>query len=64
MSGAKKRGLLEGRVFAKMYASLGREAVSAKCTAGPSALGYFVVSLGVTLDSAETPVLKPPFLGS
>ena len=44
-----------------MYAFLGRDAVSAKCTAGPNAPGIFFVSLGVTLDSAENPFAKTPF---
>ena len=43
-----------------MCASLGRGAVSAKCTAGPNASGYFSVSLGVTLDCPETPFAKTP----
>ena len=42
-----------------MYASLGRDTASAKCTAGSNASGYFLFS-GVTLDSAETPFA--PFL--
>ena len=60
ISGIKKRGFLEGG-FCKMYASLGRAAVSAKCTAGPKILGFFLVSLGVALDSAETPFVTTPF---
>ena len=43
-----------------MYASLGCGALSAKCTAEPNIHDYFV-SLGVTLDSAETPFAKTPF---
>ena len=49
--------------FCKMYASLGCGALSAQCTAGASVLGYFL-SVCLTLDSAETPLLKPHFLGS
>ena len=36
----RKGGILEGG-FCKMYASLGCGALSAKCTAGPTILGYF-----------------------
>ena len=39
-SGTKKRGFLEGG-FAKMYTSLGYDAVSAEGTAGPNTPGYF-----------------------
>ena len=46
-----------------MYASLGCGALSARCTAGPDILDY-ILFLGVTLASAETPLAKPPFLGS
>ena len=45
-----------------MYASLDCGALSAKCTAGPNALG-FLDSLGVALDSAKTPFAKTPLLG-
>ena len=41
-----------------MYASLGCDALSAKCTAGSSILGYFMFLGG---DTAETPFAKPPF---
>ena len=41
-SGAKKKGVLEGG-FARMYTSLGCGALSANCTAGPNALGYFSI---------------------
>ena len=62
-SRTKKRGFLEGG-FARMYASLGCGALSAKCTAGPNILGILVL-LGVTLDSAETPfATTPPSHGS
>ena len=49
-----------------MYASFGNGALSAKMSswAQPNILGYFrffFVSLGVTLDSAETPFAKTPF---
>ena len=45
-----------------MSASLGCGALSAKSTAGLKPPWLFFVSLGVTLDSAETPLLKPLFL--
>ena len=41
-SGAEKRGFLERFFFCEMYASLGCGAPSAKCTAGPTILGYFL----------------------
>ena len=43
-----------------MYAPLGRGVLSATCTAGPNAPWVFSVSLGATLDSAETPFAKNP----
>ena len=47
-----------------MYASLGFGARVPNALLGPISLGIFV-SLGVTLDSAETPFAKKtPFLGS
>ena len=42
-SETKRRGILEG-VFAKLDASLRRGTLSAKCTAGPNILGYFLLS--------------------
>ena len=54
--GGFRRGLLQ-----KKFASLGCGALSAKCTAGLNTTGYFFVSLGVTLDSAETPFAKTLF---
>ena len=45
-------------IFAKMYTSLGRGALSAKCTQYP---WYFLCVLGVTLDSAETLFARSPF---
>ena len=56
----RKGGFWKG-VSAKMHASLGCGALSAKCTAGPNTPKYFFVSLGVTLNSAETPFAKTPF---
>ena len=44
-----------------MYASRGCGALSAKSTAGPNILDYFLFPWGVTLDSAETPFAKTPF---
>ena len=37
----RKRGFWKG-IFAKMYASLGCAALSAKCTAGPNIHDYFL----------------------
>ena len=47
-----------------MYASLGRATLSAKCIAGPKYPWVVFVSLGVALDSAETPFAKTPFSSS
>ena len=45
-----------------MYASLGRGALSARCTAGPNTLGYFgVFSFGATVQKPF--LLKPSFAG-
>ena len=62
-SGTKKRGFLKG-VFAKMYASLGCGALSAKCTAGPNILGYFLFPWPWHWTLQKPPLLKPPCLGS
>ena len=66
ISGTKKREVLErGGFWKKLDAFLPPDALSAKCTAGPNILGYLfdsIVSLCVTLDAAETPLLKPRFL--
>ena len=62
VSGTKKqekRAFLKG-AFVKMYTFIGCGALSAKRTAGPHIRGYFLVSLGVTLDSTETLFSKTP----
>ena len=41
VSRAKKRGVLEGG-FCKMHASLGRGALSTKCTVGANILWYYL----------------------
>ena len=63
-SGTEKRGFLEGD-FAKMYASLGCGAPSAKCTAGPNILGcFFCFPRRDTGPCRNPPLLKPPCLNS
>ena len=59
----KKGGGFQKGFFAKMYASLGCGALSAKCTAGSKILGYFLGFFSVTLERKRT-LLKPPFLRS
>ena len=59
ISGTKKWGFLEG-FFLQIDASLGWGALSAKCAAGSNLLGN-LVSLGMTMDSGETPFAKTPF---
>ena len=57
----QEKGFFRRGVFAEMYASVGSGALSARCTAGAQYPWVFFVSLGVTLDSAETPFAKTPF---
>ena len=56
----QEKGVFRRGFLAEMYASVGCGVLSATCTAGPISLSIFV-SLGVTLDSAETPLAKTPF---
>ena len=62
-SGTKKRGFLEGG-FCKVDASLGCGALSAKCTAGATILGYFLSPWPWHWTLQKPPLLKPPFLVS
>ena len=59
----QEKGVFEGG-FCKMYASLGRDAASAKCTAGPNTFGYFFFPWAWPWTLQKPPSLKPPFLGS
>ena len=56
----RKGGYWKGFLH-KIYASLGCGALSAKCTAGPNILDYFLFPWAWQLDSADTPFAKAPF---
>ena len=58
----KEKGGFKKGVFAQMYASLGRDAVSAKCASGPNTLGCFLCSWAWPWTLQKPPLLKPPFL--
>ena len=61
---SQEKWVFDEVVVARIYASLGCGAQSAKCTARSNVLGYLLLSWAWRWIMQETPVPKPPILSS